>query len=83
MPCSSGVEIPRIFEFYNDAIMYGDPLTSRFFYRGPTGLKEEQRADQCTECGECVEACPQQIPIPEWLEKAHTLLGPRRQAPTE
>jgi len=83
MPCSSGVEIPRIFELYNDAIMYDDPVTSRFFYRGPIGLKEEQRADQCTECGECVEACPQQIPIPEWLEKAHTLLGSGGQAQTE
>jgi len=80
MPCSSGVEIPRIFELYNDAIMYGDPVTSRFFYRGPGGLKEEQRADKCTECGECVEACPQQVPVPEWLEKAHEMLGPRKQS---
>jgi hypothetical protein len=78
MPCSNGVEIPRIFELYNDAIMYGDPGTSRFFYRGPGGLKEEQRADQCTECGDCVEACPQQIAVPEELNKAHELLGPRK-----
>ena len=78
MPCSNGVEIPRIFELYNDAIMYGDPTTSRGFYRGLGGLKEEQRADQCTECGDCVEACPQQIAVPEWLQKAHELLGPRK-----
>jgi hypothetical protein len=85
MPCSSGVEIPRIFELYNRAIMYDDALMGRFFYRGstPSALKEDQRADQCTECGQCMEACPQQIPIPEWLEKAHSLLGPRRPAPTE
>jgi len=78
MPCPEGVEIPRIFELYTDAIMYDDPRTSRFFYRGPTGLREEQRADQCIECGECVQACPQEIPIPEWLQKAHALLGPRK-----
>ena len=78
MPCPHGVEIPRIFELYNEAIIYDDPSTSRFLYRGSTGLKEEQRADQCVECGECVEACPQQIPIPEWLQKAHALLGPRK-----
>jgi len=77
MPCTSSVEIPSIFEIYNEAIMYDDPRTGRFRYRGPDGLKEEQRADQCTECGDCMEACPQEIPIPEWLQKAHELLGPR------
>jgi len=78
MPCPNGVEIPRIFELYNEAVMYNDPRTARFRYRGPNGLKEEQRADQCLDCGECVEACPQQIPVAEWLEKAHALLGPRQ-----
>ena len=78
MPCSNGVEISRIFELYNEAVMYDDARTARFFYRGPTGLKEEQRADQCIDCGECLEDCPQQIPIPEWLQKAHELLGPRK-----
>ena len=80
MPCSSGVEIPRIFDLYNTAIMYDDAATARFFYRGPTpsALTPEQRADQCIECGECVEACPQEIPVPEWLQKAHELLGPRK-----
>jgi len=80
MPCSSGVEIPRIFDLYNTAIMYDDAPIARFFYRGPTpsALRQEQRADQCIECGECVEACPQEIPVPEWLQKTHTLLGPRK-----
>ena len=80
MPCSSGVEIPRIFELYSDAIMYDDPVTTRFLYRGPTVLKPEQRADQCIECGECMKACPQNIAIPEQLQKAHALLGPRKQS---
>jgi len=75
MPCSSGVEIRRIFELYNDAIMYDDLATAQRIYGVPMLLREEQRADQCTECGECVDACPQDIPIPEWLQKAHVLLG--------
>jgi len=77
MPCPNGVEIPSIFQIYNEAIMYDDPRTGRFRYRGPNGLKEEQRADQCTECGDCMDACPQDIDIPEWLQKAHSMLGPR------
>jgi predicted aldo/keto reductase-like oxidoreductase len=79
MPCPNGVEIPSIFQIYNEAITYNDPRTGRFRYRGPNGLKQEQQADQCIECNECLEACPQEIPIPEWLEKAHKLLGPREQ----
>jgi predicted aldo/keto reductase-like oxidoreductase len=77
MPCKNGVEIPRIFDAYNEAIVYGDVRMGRAFYQGqrPFGLTEEQRADQCIECGECMEACPQQIPITDWLKKAHALLS--------
>ena len=77
LPCPSGVEISTIFQLYNEAMMYDDPRTGRFRYRGPGGLEEGQRADQCTECDECVDACPQEIPIPEWLKKVHEELGPR------
>ncbi len=77
MPCDGGVDIPRILEMYNDAVMYDNPRSARFGYRG---LKEEQRADRCTKCGECMEACPQGIDIPDWLEKAHKLLAPGEEA---
>jgi predicted aldo/keto reductase-like oxidoreductase len=75
IPCPNGVEIPRIFQMYNDSIMYDDVQMGRFRYQAPDILTEEQRADQCVECSECMEACPQGIPIPEWLKKAHALLG--------
>jgi len=75
MPCSSGVEIPRIFDMYNAAVMYDDLQRASFMYQHPMVLRDEQRADQCTECEECMEACPQDIPIPEWLQKVHELLG--------
>jgi predicted aldo/keto reductase-like oxidoreductase len=77
MPCKNGVEIPRIFDAYNEAIVYGDVRMGQAFYQGqrPFGLTKEQRADQCVECGECMEACPQEIPITDWLKKAHTLLS--------
>jgi predicted aldo/keto reductase-like oxidoreductase len=83
MPCPSGVEIPDILGMYNDAIVYGNLRIRRLRYCGPNGLKEEQRADQCTECGECLEVCPQEIPIPEWLQKAHELLGIAVKMPNE
>ena len=69
-PCPNNVEIPRIFQMYNDAIMYDDIKSGQFAYNGPF-IAQDQRADQCVECGECLEKCPQKIEIPEWLKKAH------------
>jgi len=77
MPCPNGVEIPAIFQIYNDAIMYDDIQMGRFRYQMTDILKEEQRADNCVECSECMEACPQSIDIIEWLKKAHELLLPQ------
>jgi predicted aldo/keto reductase-like oxidoreductase len=77
MPCSGGVEIPRILQMYNEAMMYENPRVARWAYGE---LKEEQRADQCTKCGECMDACPQEMDIPEWLEKAHMFLAPKEES---
>ena len=71
LPCPSGVNIPEIFEIYNDMLMYGDEQRARMFY---SWLDEKQRADLCIECGECLEKCPQGIEIPDWLKKAHEVL---------
>ncbi len=72
-PCPQGVAIPRILNFYNDRYIYEDR-------RGPSTayqvlLSPEQQATRCNECGECEEACPQQIPIREMLKKSHQELG--------
>jgi hypothetical protein len=74
MPCPSGVNIPRIFALYNEAVMYGDPGGPRWAYNNQ--LNEAQRANVCVECGACQEQCPQGIEIIEWLAKADELLRP-------
>jgi len=71
MPCPQGVEIPTIFEIYNDASAFDVMDMGRFHYNGPMGLKPNQKADQCIACGKCVEACPQKINTPEWMKKIH------------
>jgi uncharacterized protein len=73
-PCPNGVDIPGIFELYNEMTIYDAPQMGQFRYQGPFGMKPEQRADKCVECGECVKVCPQQINIPEELKVAHKKL---------
>jgi hypothetical protein len=72
MPCPQNVNIPEILETYNEGIMYNDVDGARRFYQF---IKEEQRADNCIQCGECEEKCPQSIEIRKWLAKAHDLLS--------
>ena len=72
LPCPNEVNIPRVFEIYNDYLMYGDAKRSRMFYGW---LDEKTRADKCLECEECLEKCPQKIEIPEWLKKADEVLA--------
>ncbi len=72
MPCPQGVAIPDILGLYNDAHMFGDPVRQRLFY---TWLDEGARADACTACGECEDACPQGISVAGWMEKAQAFLG--------
>jgi predicted aldo/keto reductase-like oxidoreductase len=74
VPCPNKVEIPRVFQIYNDAVMYDDMQGGKFMYNGPFGIPQDQRADKCAECGECLEKCPQKIEIPDWLKKAHEAL---------
>jgi uncharacterized protein len=74
-PCPNGVEIPGIFEIYNDAAMYDNFQGAKMRYMGAfEGLKEHQRADKCQECGKCEEVCPQKVPVREWLKKSHEKL---------
>jgi len=71
-PCPSGVDIPRVFENYNNAIMYSAPARYRMSYN--QFMDAKSRADNCVECGQCESVCPQQIELIDWLKKAHAFL---------
>ncbi len=72
MPCPNGVNIPMCLSLYNDFGMFEPKDLPRAFYNNM--MKEDQRADQCIQCGECEEKCPQQIPIMYTLPKVHAAL---------
>jgi len=71
MPCPSDVMIPGCFELYNKMHLFGDAEAVKFSYalRMGGGLSSGVPgfASQCVQCGECLEKCPQSIPIPEIL----------------
>jgi uncharacterized protein len=68
MPCPNGIDAPRIFEIYNEALMYDDVDTARAIF-----LSENHDLSNCMDCGACSGKCGFHIPIAEWLKKARVL----------
>ncbi|MHA2400691.1 MAG: aldo/keto reductase [Promethearchaeota archaeon] len=87
LPCPNGVNIPQILRLINDLYYYGGRGRPRiaFFYnrmakteedyekRKAAGEEVEGAATLCIQCGECLDKCPQQIEIPDFMEKANAL----------
>ena len=64
--CPQGLDIPKLLEMYNEAIVTGGKggfIPS--MYIGT--LPEDKRPDACIGCGSCAAVCPQQIDIPGTL----------------
>ena len=86
MPCPSGVNIPENFAVLNNVAYTGKKgmmtfLMKRRYKKLVNSRKKLNKeypngnASLCTKCGECLEKCPQQINIPEELEKVDAILG--------
>lgn len=87
LPCPNGVAIPNVLRLVNDLYYWGARGRPRlaFFYnrmakteadyekRKAEGEEVEGAATLCVECGECLEKCPQQIDIPDFMSKANAL----------
>ena len=72
-PCPSGVDIPMIFKVYNESRAYGMWDHGKGAYKW---YQENMKVtvEYCTECGNCLEKCPQKIDIPKRLKEAHKAL---------
>ena len=72
VPCPKGVNIPSVFELYNDGAMYGgyETIKERYQRRIDSG----NSADHCVQCGACEKKCPQHIPIIQRLKEAHAAM---------
>ena len=83
IPCPNGVSIPSVLGVLNEIAYWGD--RARMGYnqmvktpedlerRRASGEDVEGAATLCTQCGECLEKCPQQIEIPDMMEKANSI----------
>ena len=60
IPCPVGLAIPNIFSLYNEAQIYDKYEKNKKQY---LNMDENSRADNCIECGQCEEACPQNLNI--------------------
>ena len=69
MPCPKGIDVPRIFEIYNDALMYGDTQTARQIFAA-----EGHRPELCDACGRCERFCTKKLSIIEYLKQVRQLL---------
>ena len=73
--CPMGLDIPKLLEMYNEAIVTGGRggfIPSMFVGT----LPEDKRPSACIGCGSCAAVCPQQIDIPGTLaEFAEKLAG--------
>jgi hypothetical protein len=76
MPCPHGVDIPANFRLYNEAIMFENFELAKGEYRWFSSQKIS--AAFCTECGECLSKCPQNLQIPTLMKKIHRELSSER-----
>ncbi len=73
LPCPNGVNIPLNFSSYNEAAMYDDLKQARSHYK--VFVSDDEKAEHCIECGECLSKCPQDIPISSWLPVVDEVLA--------
>ena len=65
--CPQNINIPGLFQAYNNVVQFGDNAISRRSYT--QAIKDRGLASACVKCGLCEEQCPQHLEIRDLLEK--------------
>ena len=83
MPCPTNVNIPICFEMFNNLHMFKSEIAKMgYAFRMGGDLTDgiAGYASQCVQCGQCIDKCPQNIPIPDVLaEVVKDMEGPELQ----
>ncbi|MFZ5950915.1 MAG: aldo/keto reductase [Candidatus Rifleibacteriota bacterium] len=75
MPCPVGVDIPMNFQMFNSFYLFDKAAQDSVRFQYGMLVPEPYRAGRCVKCGKCVSHCPQNIGIPDELEKVHQLFS--------
>jgi len=73
MPCPSGVDIPANLSYLNNPSVYGNLEPFKISFNNY--FEDDKKAHNCTECGECEDACPQHIDIIDSLKKVVEIMA--------
>jgi hypothetical protein len=71
-PCPEGVDISRNLRIRNYLAVYEEGDAARRAYGE---IDAEQRAEQCTRCGQCEEKCPNDLPVRDLLAEVARRCG--------
>jgi predicted aldo/keto reductase-like oxidoreductase len=70
MPCPAGVNIPSCFDWYNSKHVFKNKTEKLMYVFQNAGIVTEKPtlASMCVQCEQCLETCPQHLPIPDLLD---------------
>lgn len=75
-PCEQEVNIRQVLKQLIHWDVYGWDMAKRYYNMiGKSPMFPGKNATGCTECGECLDKCPQGIPIIDKLKEAHEKLA--------
>ena len=83
LPCPEAINIPEVLRLRNLAIAYNMTEFGQYRYQMFENAGHwfpGKKGNRCTECGDCLPRCPEQLEIPKLLKDTHQRLNgsPRR-----
>ena len=75
--CPQNLDIPKLISMYNEAKLE-DAFALMVMNFTLNGMKEMELPSSCIGCGECAKQCPQEIDIPDIMQKFAELLAKQK-----